>query len=383
MRKIKLLQVITKLELGGAQLSTLDLVRSLDKDIYEIYLITSNSGILISEALSISKIKLYLLSSLKREINILYDLKSLFELYRFIKKQKIDVVHTHSSKAGVLGRWAARLAGVKIIIHTVHGWGFHEYQNKIKKMLFIFLEKITALITDQIIAVTSHDINKGVSFGIGRDKYSLISYGIDKDRFNCGYNGVFRKEIGIDNSCFVVGMTACFKPQKNPLDFIFSAARITKHVSNVKFIMVGDGQMRNKIVALIEKLKLKEKFILLGWQRNIPEIISSFDVLVLSSLWEGLPIVFLEAMASRKPIVATDIDGNSEFVKDGVNGYLVKPRDSYALADRIIYLSKNRSLAQQMGERGKVILNQNFDLNRMINNIHALYLLFLEQKGVV
>lgn len=382
MRKIKLLYVITKLELGGAQLSTLDLIRGLNKNIYEIYLISSDKGILTNDAKSISEIKICLLDSLRKEINFIYDLKALFQLYKFIRRYNIDIVHTHSSKAGILGRWAAKLGGVRLIIHTVHGWEFHEYQSKIKKWMFIFLEKITAIITDKIIAVTNHDINKGLSFGIGRNKYSLISYGIDKDRFNSRNNSSFLKKIGIDNNCFVVGMIACFKPQKSPLDFVFSADRVSKFIPNVKFVMVGDGQMRSKIERLIEKLNLKDRFILLGWQRDIPEIISSFDILVLTSLWEGLPMVFLEAMASKKPIVATDINGNSEVVKHGVNGFLVRPRDPYALAESIIHLFKNRGLLYIMGEKGREILNQNFEFRNIIERVHSLYLHGIEGKGV-
>ena len=383
MKKIKLLQIITKLELGGAQLSTLDLIRGLDKNSYEIYLVTSNKGILIDDVKSMPQIRLYLLGSLKRKVHLIYDLKALFKLYRFIKKHKFDIVHTHSSKAGILGRWAAKFAGVAVIIHTVHGWEFHEHQNKIKNWIFIFLEKITTIITDQIIAVSNYDINKGISFKIGnRDKFNLIYYGIDKDKFNGRHNGTFRKKIGLDSSCFVVGMIACFKPQKSPLDFIFSASRITKYISNVKFVMAGDGQLRNKIVALIERLNLKDKFIILGWQRNIPELISSFDVLVLTSLWEGMPLVFLEAMACGKPIVATNINGNREVIKDGINGFLVKPRDSYVLAEKVIYLFKNRNLLYAIGERGRAILNNNFELEHMIKCTHALYSLSLKKKGV-
>ncbi|MBL7130405.1 MAG: glycosyltransferase family 4 protein [Candidatus Omnitrophica bacterium] len=382
MKKIKLLQMITKLDLGGAQLSTLELIKGLDKDIYEVYLITSDKGILINDIILISKIKLHLLPSLRRESNILYDIKALFDIYNFIRLQNIDIVHTHSSKAGILGRWAAKLAGVRVIIHTVHGWGFHEYQNKIKKYFYIFLEKITAIITDQIITVTEHDISKGLNYGVGnKHKYNLIRYGINKNRFSISNNGSFREKMGVDNGCFVVGMIACFKPQKSPLDFVFSAARVAKYISDVKFVMVGDGQLKDKVVALIERLNLKNKFVLLGWQRKIPEIISSFDVLVLTSLWEGLPIVFLEAMAGRKPIVATNIDGNSEVVDDGVNGFLVNPRDSYVLADRIIYLFKNRNLSLQMGEKGRSFLNKEYELKHMISRIDSFYLSCLKQEG--
>lgn len=383
MKKINLLLIITKLELGGAQLSTLELIKGLDKNFYNIYFISGNDGILIQDALDVPNIKIHLLPSLKRETGIITDLRSLFAIYRFIKSKKIDIVHTHSSKAGILGRWAAKFARIKSIIHTVHGWEFHNFQNKIRKSFYIFLERVTAKITNQIIVVTEHDLAKGLLYGIGtREKYKLVSYGIRKDKFSISHNGSFRKKLGIDDSCFLVGMVACFKPQKSPLDFVLIAELVVRHISNVKFIMIGDGQLKSEINALVEKFKLGDKILLLGWQRNIPEIMSSFNVLALTSLWEGLPIVFLEAMASSKPIIANDISGNREIIKDGINGFLVNPKDSLAFAEKIIQLSKNRKLAQQMGERGNAILNNNFDVKQMVKRIHNVYSLELKEKEV-
>ncbi|MFC1709621.1 glycosyltransferase family 4 protein [Candidatus Omnitrophota bacterium] len=381
MEKIKILQIITKLELGGAQLSTLELIKGLDKNIYDVYLISSSEGILIDDALAIPNLNTHWLKSLEREVNIFYDLKTLLEIYRFIKSNKIDVVHTHSSKAGILGRWAAKLASVKLVVHTVHGWSFHGYQNRIVESFYMFLERVTAKITDKFIAVTRYDISKGLDNGIGvESKYSLIRYGIEKERFGASNNGSFRKKVGIENGCFVVGMIACFKPQKSPLDFVSSAAEVARRIPGVKFVMVGDGRLRGDILKSIEKFDLRERFMLLGWQRNIPEIMSVFDVLVSTSLWEGLPIVYLEAMASRKPIIATDIGGNSEVVQDGVNGFLVGPKDPYALIDRIVALSKDRSLTKRMGDEGRGALSAEYELRSMVGSINNLYLSGLKHQ---
>lgn len=383
MRKIKLLQIITKLELGGAQLSTLDLIKELDRDSYDIYLISSDEGILINDALSVPDLRVNLISTLKGEINIFNDIKCLFFIYKFIKKNNIEIVHTHSSKAGIIGRWAAKLAGVKVIIHTVHGWEFHKFQNKIKRSFYVFLERITAMITDKIISVTNYDISKGLKNKIGStNKYNLVRYGIRKEEFGLSGNGLIKKNWGIENGSFVVGMIGCFKPQKSPLDFIRLAEKAFKQFVDIKFIMVGDGELKEKAIALTEKLNLQNKFLFLGWQRNIPEILSSFDVLVLTSLWEGLPLVFLEAMASSKPIIANDISGNREIIENGVNGFLVKPRDCNALAERVIQLAQNRNLARQMGSQGNAIFNSDFNLQQMVERVQGVYSLALEEKGV-
>jgi glycosyltransferase involved in cell wall biosynthesis len=383
MAKINLLQIITKLELGGAQLSTLDLIKSLDSNIYNAHLITGAEGILMGEALAIPNLKVRIIPSLIREISFLRDIRALIGIYSFIKSHKIDIVHTHSSKAGILGRWAAKLAGVKFIVHTIHGWEFHSYQSKLRKTFYILLERMAAMITDQFIAVTEHDINEGLQNRIGTlHKYRLVRYGIRKEKFDTGSNGSLRKKLGLDKDDFLVGMIACFKQQKSPQDFVLAAEKVAQHVPRAKFVMVGDGQLKGRVSELVEKLSLKNKFLLLGWQRDIPQIMSSLDVLVLTSLWEGLPIVFLEAMASGKPIVANDISGNREIVKDGINGFLVSSRDTFALADRIIQLSKDRNLAQEMGERGKGALNNYFNLEHMVALTCDIYSLGLKQKGV-
>lgn len=382
MPKIKLYEVITKLELGGAQLSTLELIQSLDKEVYDISLLTAPGGELLPEAAALKGVKVVAIPSLRRKINLFLDCKTLFLMYRLFKKEKPHIVHTHSSKAGILGRWAARLAGVKSILHTVHGWEFHQYQNKLKRWFYISIEKITAPFTDYFIAVTHHDIEKGLSCGIGSEhQYQLIRYGIDKKKFSVHGNGSLRKQYGIGDTCFVVGMVACFKPQKAPLDFVFSAARAAQKIPDVKFVMVGDGCMRARITRLIHRLGVADKFMLLGWRRDIPSLLSSFDVVSLSSLWEGLPIVFLEAMASGKPIVATDICGNAELVKDNRNGFLVAPNNHESFSECIIRLYRDKALARQMGHAGRVSLNGEFDVAHMVSNTDALYRASVREKG--
>ena len=379
--KVNLLQIITKLELGGAQLSTLDLIKGLDSDIYNTYLISGTEGILVEDALAIPKLKVCLIPYLRRQINIFLDIRALLSIYSFIKSNKIDIVHTHSSKAGILGRCAAKLAGAKLIVHTVHGWGFHNYQNSLRRIFYIILERIVANFTDRIIAVTEYDIAKGLQNRIGnKDKYRLIRYGIRKDKFNTGSNGSFRAKLGLDKDDFLVGMVACFKQQKSPQDFILAAKNVAELVPRAKFIMVGDGDLKGRASELIKQLSLEDKFLLLGWQRDIPQIMPCLDILVLTSLWEGLPIVFLEAMACAKPIVAHDISGNREIVKDDINGFLVKPKDHWALADRIIRLYKDRGLLRQMGIKGRAVLDDNFDFEHMLALTSEIYSLAQTRK---
>ena len=377
MDKIKVLHIITHLELGGAQKNAISILKSLDKNIYSAYFVSSNKGLLLEDVKKVDGIKLNLLSSLRRQINPFFDLLALFQLYKLIKNIGFDIVHTHSPKAGILGRWAAHLAGVRVIIHTIHGWEFHEYQFKLAYTTYRVLERITAKITDCLIAVSKFDMDKGIKHKIGsREKYRLIRYNIDtqySESYNNKINFDVRKGLRLPGGCLLVGMIACLKPQKSPLDFVRLAYILSKSFVNVRFLLVGDGALRDRASSLAAKLKIEDKLFCLGWRRDASEIIKSLDVLVLTSLWEGLPLVFLEAMALKKPIVATDICGNGEVIKNDINGFLVPPGDIEAMADRVGYLLKDKDLAGKMGQAGYNIFSENFKESSMQIAINTLY----------
>ena len=376
LRKIDLLHIITNLELGGAQKNALYTITNLDAARYNKHFICAPGGLLCKEASEILDTDFQFLSILKRKINPLKDLRALFFLTRYMRNKKIDIVHTHSSKAGILGRWAARLAGVPVIVHTIHGWSFNKYLNSPTKRLYIFLERITAWVTDKLIAVSKSDIRKGLDKGIGdKQRYTLIRCGItpakSRDKMEISRK---KMEFGLDNSSPLIGMVACFKPQKNPLDFIKAASIVLKKSPEARFVSVGDGLMRERMERLIQKRALERKVMLLGWRKDVEEIMPIFDLVVLTSLWEGLPITLLEAMACGKPIVAYKIDGVEEIVKDGINGFLVRPKDIGELSEKISLLLNDKSLSKSMGEKGREILtDSSFDVSQMITGINKIY----------
>lgn len=376
-KKIKILHIITQLDLGGAQKNALDIVRLLDKNRYAIYFVSSNKGLLLKEALHTPGVKTVFLPSLKRSINLLADLLTLFRLTLLFKKEHIELVHTHSSKAGILGRWAAHLAGVPVIVHTIHGWSFHNGLNSLMNSLYIFLERITAKFTNNLIAVSFSDIQKGLNNKIAtKDKYILIRYGIARDEFANRNINIERKkkELGLDVNSFLVGMVACLKPQKSPQDFVRVASLVIKKRPQTQFLLVGDGLLRKEIERLIDSLNLKENFILTGWRRDIPEVMSCLDILVLTSLWEGSPLVFLEGMCCRLPIIAYDVDGASEVIKNGINGFLVTPGDFSEMACRINSLLENKDLVKKMGRHGSdLVINNGYQTERMLKDLDNLY----------
>ena len=375
-RKINILYVITKLELGGAQKQLLSLIRGLNKEKFCPYLITGQDGLLVDEAAMIPNLRLIRCRFLERPIHPVKDLIAFSFLYFFIKNNNIDIVHTHSSKAGILGRCAAKAAGTKVIVHTVHGWSFHDYQHKILYHLYVFLEKACVVFTSKIIAASLSDKNKGLAHAVGsRDKYELVRYAVDTREFkNSAVSPAAREKLGLSGRGLVVGTVACLKKQKSPLDFIKLAAAVKKDFPDTKFILVGDGELRRKACSLIKKLNLEGEVILTGWRNDIPLILSSLDVFVLTSRWEGLPIAVLEAMAAEVPLVATDTGGIAEVITNGKTGYLVKAGDIQSMRNRVGELLKNTARRDEFARLSRItVASEDFSLGNMLKNTEALY----------
>lgn len=385
MKAVPVVHIITKLELGGAQQNTLFTVAHLNRDLFRPYLITNSEGILVPEALALKGVKTFFIPELKREINPLMDVLALFKIKGILQEIKGNdsalIVHTHSSKAGILGRWGAHLAGADAIIHSIHGFGFHDYQLFCFRYFIIFLEKVTSRITDKFIAVSKATIQKGVEVDIfPAKKASIIRSGIELEKFT-GVNvkrSEKKKALGGDLTLPLVTMIGCLKPQKAPLDYV----EVAHHVLQKKdafFILVGDGVLRKKVEKKVGELGLGKQFKLLGWRRDIAEILAATDIFVLTSLWEGLPRVLPQAMAMGIPIVATNVDGTPEAVIDGINGFLVEPRDVRGMAEKIVYLLDHSKKAAAMGKRGKGMVGE-FDIWKMVKEQEELYLTLLKKK---
>jgi len=379
MDKTTVVHIITKLELGGAQQNTLFTVANLERRKYEPVLISGTEGILVEDAKKLKDVKVYLVPELVREIRPFKDAISFLKIRRILKELKKPfsniIVHTHSSKAGILGRWAARVAGINLIIHSVHGFSFNDYQPSFLRAFYIFTERVTSLVTTRFIAVSKSNIGKGVAERIfSKDKAVLIRSGIDIREFQevKGDRMKKKEELGADARCPLVAMIACFKTQKSPLDFVKIARIVSDNISEIRFLLVGDGVLRSEIEELIKKLGMEDKIFLLGWRNDIPGILSCIDVLVLTSLWEGLPRVFPQAMASGVPVVATEVDGAPEAIKNGLNGFLLPPKDINAMAEKVIYLIRHPKKAQEMGEKGKGLVAE-FDIWKMLAQQEELY----------
>jgi glycosyltransferase involved in cell wall biosynthesis len=368
MAKIKVAQIITKLELGGAQKTTLSLLRQIDRKRYCPYLITASRGYLKEEASSISQLNIFFLDTLLRDINVFKDLISFFKIRRYLKQQGISIVHTHSSKAGIIGRWAARCAGIKLIFHTVHGWPFYIEARPALKLAYRILEKITALITTRLVVVSDKGLKEGLrAVNKNRDKYIKIPYGIEIKDFTVKMDSKGRDEV------VKVGFIACYKPQKAPLDFLKVVKRVAGAEKNIEFISAGDGALRPEVMREAARLGLERRIQFLGWQLDIAAVLKKLDIVLLTSHWEGLPVVIIESLASGLPVVATKVGGVPELVIDGVNGFLSAKGDCEKLAKDLLLLSADKEKRLQFSRQSRKMFKEEFSIDYMKNRIESLY----------
>jgi glycosyltransferase involved in cell wall biosynthesis len=376
---VPVLHAITRLIVGGAQENTIFTAALLDKKRFRVEVLagpqTGSEGSLIEEVRA-RDIPLHVLPDLVRQVNPYHDLLALVKMIRLMKAGGYLIVHTHSSKAGVIGRLAARLAGVPIIVHTVHGWSFHDHMSPWTKRTYIGLERFTARFTNTMIIVTKRDIDKGIKAGIGQaEQYHLIRSAIPLEEFNPELTNhhAIRQQLGLPPDVPVLGNVGRFSPQKNPLDWVHVAAKIAHKLPVCRFLMVGDGPLRPQVEKLIQEKDLAGRVILTGLRRDIPQMLAAMNVFLLTSLWEGLPRVIPQAMAMRLPVVANRVDGIVEAIEDGVTGFLCPPGDLDCLASRCLELLQNREGCRRMGLSGREYALREFDLNKMASQIMRLY----------
>jgi glycosyltransferase involved in cell wall biosynthesis len=304
---------------------------------------------------------------LHREPNPWLDVQAAFELARLFRKRRYEVVHTHSGKAGILGRLAARWAGVPVIVHTIHGPSFYPYQNPLGNWLFRWLEQMAAEWTTHFVAVADAMAGQYQAAGIA-GKYVTIRSGIDLEAFACA------TPIELPAGP-VVGKIARFFDLKGHEFLLAAAPRIVAEVPAVKFLLVGDGVHRERFEQRARQIGLRENFVFTGLvsPAAVPRYIAAMDVLVHLSLREGLPRALPQALAAGKPVVAFDVDGAGEVCRDGETGFLVRAEDVTGLAEAVIRLLQDQALAAKMGALGRQLVRQEYGVEMMVTRLEALY----------
>ncbi len=400
-KKIKVVHIITRLILGGAQENTLLTVDGLQKkENYEVTLFTGPSlgpeGSLMEEARK-RGIKLIIIKSFRRNIHPWLDLKSFFEVYFLLRKEHYHIVHTHSSKAGILGRLAAWLTGTPIIIHTIHGLPFFPYQNKFINFLAVNLERTTSLCTDKIITVCDNMAKKAHAAKVAPlNKFLTIYSGMELDEFlNVKENKKLKENLGIKDDELLVGKIARLFELKGHRFLLKSAKEVISEFPKVKFLFIGNGNLKDKLQKQAVKLKIEDKIIFTGLvpREKIPDYISTMDIVVHVSLREGLARAIPQAFACGKPVVAFDIDGADEVIRDGQNGFLLsapnipeKEWETYDCTQLTVYILKllrDENLRKKMGEEGRKVVDPIFRAEYMVEQIDNLYKKLLEEKRII
>ena len=359
---MKVCHVITRLIVGGAQENTVATCLGLRKLGYDCDLVTGpQTG---PEGSLDAGMPVAIINELRREPNPVLDVLACRELYRLFRVRRYDIVHTHSGKAGFIGRLAAKLAGVPVIVHTIHGPSFYRYQNPIGNLIFRWAEQLAGELTTQFVSVADAMTEQYQAAGI-TGKYVTIHSGMNLEPF-------LRIEPRQD---FVVGKIARLFRLKGH-EFLFEAApQIVAAVPNVKFLLVGDGIYRERYERWAERLGLRDRFIFTGLVRpdEIPGCVAQMDVLVHLSLRAGLPRALPQALAAGKPVVAFDVDGAREVCRDGETGFLVRAGDAGGVATAVIRLLQDKLLSAKLGNRGRELVRAEFSEELMVQRIDKLY----------
>jgi len=320
-------------------------------------------------------VKVIVLPSMVRRIRPIKDFKALLTLVWLIFKEKPDIVHTHSSKAGLLGRVAAKISFVPKIIHTPHGHVFYGHFGAFASKIFLWVEKLFAKFTDRMVALTAGEMNDYIKLSVcSPEKLLKIHSGVDVKQYMQpnGNNVEKRRSLGLDQNGNVVGFVGWLLPIKGPGYLLKAMEHIWQEYPETALVFVGKGDLDMDLRAQALQVSANGKVKFLGWRDDIGEIMSVFDMLVLPSLNEGMGRVLVEAMAAGKPVVASRVGGIPDLVRHGETGYLVPPADEKALADGIKKLLDDPGKAWEMGQNGKKHCQQ-FSLEAMIEKLDDLY----------
>ncbi|MCA1623250.1 MAG: glycosyltransferase family 4 protein [Acidobacteria bacterium] len=388
-KPIRVLHIITRMIVGGAQENTLLSVIGLDAmPEYEVTLMSGIDRGREGELLSMAreKCRLIIVPEMGRSINPFSDLIAFWKIYGLIRKGRYHIVHTHSSKAGVLGRVAAWLAGTPIIVHTLHSLVFHDYQPWFINKSWRGIKKMCAPITDFFISVSQIIVDKAVAAGVAKpEKFRTIYSGMELDWFlNAKFDSqAVRREFGIPKNAPVVGKIARLFPLKGHDQLMDAAPEIVKRVPDVRFFLIGDGILLEHLQERARGYGILENFVFAGLidRERIPEMISAMDIVVHTSLREGLARVLPQALAMGKPCVSFNIDGAPEVVINDKTGCLVEAYDYKGLAGAVSRLLNDADLRAKMGENGRRQVDPAFRAETMVREIAEVYDMLLKRHS--
>jgi glycosyltransferase involved in cell wall biosynthesis len=383
--RLKVAHIITRLDLGGAQRNTLHTVLNLDRSRFEAMLICGPGGLLDDEARAWpdDAPPVRFVPDLVREIRPWRDFQAFRRLRRILLETRPEVVHTHSSKAGILGRLAAAAAGVPVIIHTFHGFGLHERQPWLTRSIYLLAERLSARVSTALVFVSRANQEYAQRLGLGgAPSWELIRSGVDLSRLPATVDPAAKKrELGLAPETRLVLSVGNFKPQKNPEDMLAAAKIVAARCRNAAFVFVGDGPLRARLETGVRQAGLERSFLMPGWRRDVAELLACADAFALTSLWEGLPRSLVEAMKSGVPPVCYATDGVLDLIRDGENGFAPAQGDVSALAERLLALLQDDGLRRRIAAAAAASVGAEFDIQEMVRRQEELYSRLWERRA--
>jgi glycosyltransferase involved in cell wall biosynthesis len=388
MEVLNVLHVHTRMIRGGADENTLFTVNGLDPRRFRVALAVGGG----SEPSMLGKIEPQVqvleIPELVREVSPRNDLVAFNKLRRHMRDKRYDIVHTHTAKGGILGRFAARAAAVPIIVHTLHGSTFHGALDPVHHRLYWLLEKITARFTQRIISVGEDLKDRYVTAGISSaGHYDVIRSGMDLGQFqaaaamSAAQKAEIRRSLGVPADAPLVGKVARLEERKGYRYFIELAEKVLRQIPTAHFVGLGAGEQLGFLTAEVARRGLGAQLHFPGFRPDIAEVLACLDVTVLTSLWEGLPRALVQAAACGVPAVTFEVEGAREVVKDGVNGYVVPSKDVEQMAERVISLLTNPGRARAMGIAGSGLVHQGWTIESMVRDISAVYEALAAENG--
>lgn len=376
--RIRVAHVITRMIVGGAQETVLLAAALADRSRFDPVVITgpqTGPEGSLHEELAARGVEVIMVPELVREVAPWRDARSVGALEAAFRLWGADVVHTNSSKAGIVGRLAARRAGVPRVMHTVHGWPFHDRQRAAVSAAWRTMERRCAGLAERLVVVADTDRRKGLAAGIGTQaQYVTVRSGLELGRYNDHLGGgpAVRAELGLDPGATVIGAVNRLSPQKDPLALVRGVAPVLRRYSQARLLIVGDGPLRAEVEALAVVEGVAGQVLLTGLRADVPRLLTAMDVFVSASLWEGLPRTVLQAMATGVPVVATDADGIVDVVRDDLTGLLVSRGHAASLGQAVSRLLNNPGVGSRLARAAQAQLPE-FDATLMVRSLERLY----------
>ncbi|CUS77491.1 Glycosyltransferase involved in cell wall bisynthesis [Candidatus Kryptonium thompsonii] len=370
---MKILYVVTSAGFGGASMHVLQLMRYMRGLGHSVGLVSAPEPRLVREAREMG-VEIFQNPYFVRRLHLVNDLRAFIPVYKAIKKFKPDIIHAHSSKAGIIARFWSAVLNVKPVVFTAHGWVFTEGKKFWKRWLLAQVERVASIVTTKIICVSEHDRELAIEFKVAPpEKLLVIHNGVDPSLFQ----NIVKSQPHNDKP--IVTFVGRLAPPKD----LFFLIDVAENIDNAVFWIVGDGELREKVQRYVSKKGLTDRIVLWGERYDIPEIFSKTDIFVLPSRWEGLPLTIIEAMMAGLPVVASNVGGVPELVEDGVNGFLVPPGDIVKFTKALQTLIENETLRKEMGEAGRAKAMKNFSLDKMLSKTVEVYYELLKSKEPV